>query len=123
MKRNMDLLRAILLAIEETPNTDGLPYLEEREIKIDGYSVEEISSHLLMLDDLGFVELYPGTGGNPKMRVRRMTVQGHEFIDNARNDEAWKEVTEEAATKAGGVGLAVLTALLVSWAKEKLGLD
>ena len=74
-----------------------------------------------MLEDLGFVELYAGQIDLP--HPKRMTAQGHEFIDNARNEEAWRVVTEKAASKAGGVGLSVLTALLAAWAKKTFGLD
>ena len=50
MKRDMDLVRKILLKIEENDSSDGLVNLE-----IDGYTMDEIIYHCQMLKDANMI--------------------------------------------------------------------
>ena len=51
MKRDMDLIREILLECEEQDGTDRMI-----QVKIEGHSDEEINYHMVLLKDAGFIE-------------------------------------------------------------------
>jgi len=54
---------------------------------------------------------------SPGAIVERMTWEGHEFLDNARNETVWKKVTAIVAAKGGSVSFEVLKSLVVETAK------
>ena len=58
MKRDMDLIREILLKIEDYPGSDmgDIP-------KIEGYSEAEIYYHVWLLYDAGLIEAYNASAG------------------------------------------------------------
>ena len=118
MKRDMDLIRKILLALEEA-SPPGL-FLKQLPFSINGYSQQLVGYHLLLLEDAGYVRNRPVKGD--EVYPLRMTNQGHEFLDVARNEKGWKEVTEKAAKAVGGVGLSVLREMLSLWVKTQVGL-
>src|SRR3954466_13971337 len=100
MKRDMDLVREILLQAEELSPEGG-------RIGVEGKTIQEISYHLFMMEQSGLVILwpysrivakYPGTvfafrdiiHSNHPLRCYALTWQGHDFLDTARNPDTWK---------------------------------
>lgn len=51
-----------------------------------------------------------------------LTPAGHDFLDSARDEGIWSAAKQRIGQLGGGTSLAVLKALLVELAKEKLGL-
>ncbi len=51
-----------------------------------------------------------------------MLWDGHEFLDNARNESIWKDAMKIVAEKGGSIAVGVLTQLLASIAKQQFGL-
>lgn len=118
MKRDMDLIRELLLSIEangaghEYPGVDRPP--------------EEIAYHLRLMKDAGLIDgiAYNEIGdneGTPGFLTIKLTWEGHEFLDAARSPEVWDTATEKVSSTVGSVSLSVLTAVLIQIAKEKLG--
>ena len=117
MKRDVNLVREILLAVEiSEPGTipDGL--------QIDGYSDELIGSQvfvmcegklLALIDER--VKLDPTNWtiikAFAKMPVR-LTWRGHEFIDAARDETRWKKAMEATKKHGETVSIGVLMELL-----------
>ena len=122
MKRDMNLLRSILLRVEETNE------LGDRE----DYSTDEwtFCEHVRLLDECGFiggvvVSEALGSPAPPSLTLitqPRLTWEGHEFLDAARNPRIWAKALEKMAGATGTVSIAVLTAVLTALAKESLGL-
>jgi len=86
MKRDLDLLRRILLAAEELPYDQWLSELE-------GVDAGEFAGHVALLLDAGLVEgVVHDTllGGAPGADIYRLTWAGHEFLDAARSDTLWQ---------------------------------
>jgi hypothetical protein len=58
-------------------------------------------------------------------RAKRLTFQGHEFLDTVRDPEIWRR-TKEGASKIGGAGVELLLTVGKAYAKqvlqEKLGI-
>jgi hypothetical protein len=96
MTRDMGLVRQILFAVERDPHG-----FAPDEIKIEGYTEEEIGYHSLLLIEAGLLEGEETTAmghRSPNACVTRLTWAGHEFLDAARNDNTWtlaKGVTGE----------------------------
>ena len=97
MKRNMELVRELLLRVEAD---EGFGSLASK------YSQEEIVGHVEILLDAKLLEgkVYHDLSGDPgSAYIQRLTWAGHEFLDNARNDTVWNKVTAtimNAATTA-----------------------
>ena len=120
MKRDMDLVRAILLAVEEHDHG-----FAPDELEIDGYTQEQIAYHASIMIDGGLVEgIDQTTGGSesPEAAIRHLTWAGHDFIAAAREPTRWNQA-KEAVKKVGGATFAVWTAVLTELVKKNLGLS
>jgi hypothetical protein len=116
MKRDMDLLRDILIQVELSPNFWEPDSVIEKEVEIEipEYSKKEINYHLKLLVDSGF--LY--TQGNGSLRYRHivgLTWNGHEFLDLMREDTIWNRA-KEVMKKTGGMAFEVLLKVLLEYA-------
>ncbi len=119
MKRDMDLIRKLLLYLE-TMN----PYDRDVPIRIDGYRQDQIEYHGYLLVDAGLATGVAQTtlaNRQPEYYLTGLTWAGREFLDAARNETHWKKA-KEAVAGVGGFTLGILQALLVAYTKEQLGL-
>ncbi len=114
MKRDLDLIREILLQVEEREPKQPL------EVKIEGRDRQEIVGHVRLLQEAGFVEA-TFTGG-PTAIVHRLTWDGHEFLDSVRESNIWAKVRERLKEVGGTASIDIVKALAIGFAKEKLGL-
>jgi len=105
MRRNMDLIRAILLSLEEK----GYYPINETPA-IEGYSIKEVSFHCLLCCDAKLVSEDPPL--NLDRRVY-LTMAGHDFCDLARDDERWSLVKKYFDTCGGVRWEAWLQALVI----------
>ncbi len=115
MKRDLDLVRAILLHIE---GGDAGPSGFSGFIE-DGYRMEQIHYHLQLLHDAGLIEadeIVPG-----QWWPERMTWSGHEFLDAARNEELWRETKQEVEKSAGSAPFLLFQELLLGGLRERFG--
>jgi len=116
MKRDMNLIRALLLEIEgENPKPDLSAYSEEQRVY-----------HCALLIEAGLVHgsvLENQSGCPVGVVTMRLTWAGHEFLDAARNETIWKKAIERLKNVGGNVTLSVLEKLLEKLLKEPLGLD
>ena len=119
MKRNMDLIRKILLAIEEKGG-DPRCYVD---LDIQDHSNEEVSYHVQLLEEAGLLEAVSlSTRSRFDVRPKRLTWYGHEFLDAAKNDTVWKKAKEIISEKGGSIPFDVLKALLIKLASSVFGL-
>lgn len=116
MKRDADLARQILLETENIPFDGGV-----HEIKILGYSAEEIAYHLLLARDAGLLEVKDLSGNEYVMvRVTRLTHDGHEFLDAARSDTIWKKAKDTVLKNTGTLTLEALKITLAMLMKQAI---
>jgi Hypothetical protein (DUF2513) len=115
MKLDKDLVREILLQVEASP--DPLDWVD---ITVPGHSEEEIAYHVQILDEADYIEaenLISSSGYD--WRAKRLTYEGHEFLDTIRDAEAWR-FTKETAKSAGVAGIKALFDIGKSYARQKL---
>jgi Hypothetical protein (DUF2513) len=126
MKRDMDLIRTILLKIEVDPSFDSLEasaksITSAARLGITGYNDAEVSYHLAQLVDAELLV------GNTKMASRGLVIvsklswQGHEFLDAVRDPDVWRK-TKERAKGIATVGFGFLLEIAKAEVKTKLGL-
>lgn len=116
MRRDMDLVRQLLLA------------LEEREIgstatpQIEGKSDDEIGAHLALLSEAGLIQGVSATasGGGPRVIPLRLTWDGYESLDLMRNASTCCKAKTWVVEKGEGLGLETLKAVLQALVRQTL---
>jgi hypothetical protein len=109
MKRNPDLIREILLKIEMVPYPN-----QHVTFKIADYSDDDISYHIQLLCEAGFIEAYD----NPyvcffEWEQVRLKWAGHEFLDLAKNQSRWEEAKRIILETAEGINFDILKQVLL----------
>jgi hypothetical protein len=121
MKRDMDVIRGLLLHIEAMPMRQGEPHFLEPDAKeFSGVSdsPDLIAYNLRLMADAGFFSLthtQPAGG----VGILGLSWHGHEFLDSVRDPEIWRK-TKEGAEKAGGFTLDLLGSLAKGLIKTQI---
>lgn len=114
MKRDMDLIRAMLLEVESWPPGARVP---STRIVIEPYTEEQIRYHAELLHDAGFiggvVAVHRASGERPAI-VGRLTWYGHELVDATRSDIVWAAVKKRAEPVGGSMNMELLAELVSS---------
>ena len=121
MKRDMDLIRELLLKLEALPMRPGgivsiTPDAEE--IAVAGYDAAQIDYHFGQIRQAGFID----EGGARPMRgigFRCLTWAGHDFLDSVRDPEIWAK-TKKGAAAAGGFTVDLLKDLAKGLVKKQI---
>jgi hypothetical protein len=113
MKRDIDLIRELMLKLESFPMEPGdnvhiTP--DNPGVQVDGYSVDQIDCHLTLIEQAGFIER-SRSGPAIGIMFRGLSWAGHDFLDSVRSPDVWDR-TKQVASAAGGftVDLLVFTA-------------
>jgi hypothetical protein len=122
MKRDIDLVRMLLIHLEEKPDDKMV-----KELELDGYDKSNIKYHFILMDQAGLIRCERDVSSSTSDRVINvfpfsLTWQGHELLEASRNETTWKKAKSIVMTKSGAISVDVLKALLVSMAKESVGL-
>ena len=119
MKRDLDLCRGILLALEQSQA------IAPSFIEVPGYSREQIAYHEQLLADAGLVVCDNASCGQHPMAMtfpsRRLSWEGHEFLDASRPADRWQKA-KAIAERAGGLTFEVLKTVLAELVKKSVGL-
>lgn len=119
MKRDMELIRKILLVISEYDHGHA-----PDDLVISGYTDEQIAYHCFILDEAGLIKASNTTSSeslSPEAIPIRLTWSGHEFIENAKNDGVWAQ-TKAAVSKVGDVSFSVWASVLAKVVEQNLGI-
>jgi hypothetical protein len=124
MKRDMDLMRKILLLVEESVEADGSTWLHIGE---EGVDAKTMAYQTLLLGEAGLLVVTDehadrGTEaeGIPMCLPMRLTWAGHEFLDAARDESTWKTATKTVLQKTGGLMFDVLKQALIKLATDAI---
>lgn len=118
MKRDMELIRKILIYFEDKPDDKLVENLE-----IEGYDLTIIQHHLVMIFEAGFIAAEPertNTGRVFKVYPFRLTWEGHEFLAAARNDSIWMKTKKTILSKISDIPFSLLKELLISTIRTEL---
>lgn len=118
MKRDMNLLRELLLKIEEKEPEE---FLTDAGLDLPGRPAAAVQYHVGLLQDAGLIKTAGRADDMGRVVIERLTAAGHDFLDAARDQGRWKKALAAAAT-AKGVTIEVMKQLLTSLLKQQLGL-
>lgn len=117
MKRDMELIRAIMLNLE----SECRPY-HSYSVKQDdfpGASADDIKESCRLIAERGLAK---GTATRSGFSFSSITWEGHDFIDNARENKIWQAAKDAAGTLSFGVFKEILHKTAVAYALDKLGI-
>jgi hypothetical protein len=118
MKRDMELIRKILLFLEARPFPKA-----ELDLPIEGYERDVIRYHVLLLAQASLIDYEPEktkTGRIIKAHALGLNWAGHEFLDTVRSEKVWKKLLKYAKDKGGSLPFDLLKSLGVELIKESL---
>lgn len=115
MKRDLELVRKILLRVEQREHV-------EPKFLISGYDENLVSYHVAIMEQAGLVDaiVHKMLNGTMEGIPIRMTWQGHEWLDLARNNNVWKKAKKLIKDKAGSAGFEITKVVLTHMVKELL---
>lgn len=118
MKRDPDLIREILFRVEASEDS-----LREAALIFPGRSERQVCYHVQLLIEAGLVLGRVNYADNRihSMFISRLTWDGHEFIEAARNDNAWRKAKETMAA-TGGFIFELAKPLLLDLIKQQFNL-
>lgn len=120
MKRDMDLVRKILLELEEKED----PVQPLQDLEIPGYSPAQISHHIELMAQADLITAHDfSTMNSYEWCPTNLTWQGHEFLDTARNETIWNKAKGRLTEVTGGWSLELLKAYLLFEGKRQLGIE
>lgn len=106
MRRDFDLIRKILLTMEAHEHG-----FLGNELKIHGYTEEQIGFHVYLLGEAGLAKVVENTNvqsESPSAFPLNLTWAGYEFIEAAKDETLWGKAKERVIKPAGGVAYGVL---------------
>ena len=117
MKRDIDLVRAILLSVEDGEDSNGHGFMR---LNIPGRSREEVSYHVGLLYEAGLVDAANLSAFDGyEWRPERLTWRGREFLDSARDESVWERAKKESR-KTGNFSFEVLKVALAAVAARNV---
>src|SRR6056297_716450 len=116
MKRDIDLIKEILLQMEESGNP-----LQPVKIDIENRSQNEVSYHIKLLHQAGLIEAENVSGTDSfKWIPISLTWHGHEFLDAIRNDTVWTKLKAKISEHGGNIPFQLLKELATQYARDHL---
>lgn len=97
MNRDMELVRLILLKIEEEYRLTTI-----YNLKISGYDMETVAYHCKILNEAGLISGYVAQYADDSLwcfGIGSLTWEGHDFLDKIRDNSQWKKVKDVIAQK------------------------
>ena len=118
MKRDMDLIRSLLIQIEEGSSTSLDAYTEEQN--------KQILYHKNLLIEAKLAHGMPLYGNDrlQKVIITDLTWEGHEFLDVVRDAVIWQKTKEKVEKELGGsTTIVIIKELAIAIAKTVVNTD
>lgn len=108
MTRDMELVRKIMLAIAATEQP-----LDSLMVRIANYTPEQIGEHVRLLHEARLLDGQLSLSADRRLRWSelRLTWNGHDFVECARNETIWRMAHELLANETS-------TATIHSWHRK-----
>ena len=115
MRRDMELIRSILLEMERWPANHA-----NQTVEVHGRTEEEIMYHLGLMHQAGLIHALNVSSreGDAWIPVDILW-QGHEFLDAARSDTVWLKAKDRVLSTAGTLSLEAMK-IALPWALRQL---
>lgn len=121
MRLNYDCIRDILIYIEDNTDYEN-EYVSSDELLTNlSYDKNTLFYHVDMISQAELVDDVFYAEDEPQ-EVSRLSWEGHQYLDNIRDNGIWK-IVKEKANSVGSLSLKLLIPLAESVIKQKLGLN
>lgn len=120
MKREMDLVRALLLWMEEHEDQ-----LAGEIPRLEGWTEEQVGYHAYLMNQAGLIvaiDLKHIGQTLPAAIPLNLTWDGHEFLNSARDESKWKKARAHVLSSAGSMVFDLVKWALQEQAKKVLPL-
>ncbi len=126
MKRDLDLIRQIMLTLEEKmeygKNFKSAQLIEVMQDKT--LSAEKLAYHIGLLVESDFIKAkeqkYYGDEPTDYL-INTITSQGQDFIDTIRQDTTWNKIKDKSSN-IGGFTLSLLVDIGKEYLKKQIGI-
>ena len=106
MKRDMDLVRLILLKIEEESNGTAI-----YNLNIDGYDMEKVAYHCRLVYEAGLISDYEEHHADDTIddfAVGTLTWEGHDYLEKVRDVSRWDKIKQILVKNGIALGIDVI---------------
>jgi hypothetical protein len=120
MKRDLELVRAILLALEAADHG-----FAPHPFTVPGYDADTIGHHVWLMQQGGLLTASTVVAmhdASPIAIPESITWQGHEFLAAVRNDTVWRKVKADVKDKGLAVPFSVIQTLALKIIEKLAGL-
>ncbi len=118
MKRDMQIIREIMLAVEANGPTQGA-----MKLALPGRNQELVSYQIKLLKQAGLLEATDLSSSHGfEWAPRSLTWAGHEFLDAARNDAVWNKTMTILKDQAASAPFEIVKAVLIQTCKSFFGI-
>lgn len=116
MKLDFDIVRDVLLEIEEETDLDHFLVFHKADTNADKLYA------IMKLDEAGYINanITKFKGGEMRVRINSLTWEGHEFLDNIRSPEVYNHA-KNTIMKIGSASLTILADVAAAFIKNSLG--
>lgn len=118
MKRDMELIRTILMTLEEADYRSGRPV----EWDMEDRSTAQCDYHVWLLKDAGLIEAERVFGSHASnfWQPISITWRGQEFLSSIRGEGAWARLKKRLGVAIGEVPFQILQDVAVGLVRDRL---
>lgn len=125
MKRDLDLIREILLYFESKEDVEVVQDVEE--MGIDGYDALSLKHHLVLMYDAGLlnaeaIRSRTDPGRTVDVLPFFLTWEGHEFLDSIRDETRFNTIKRGLVLETGGWTLDLVKSFGSALIRQQLGI-
>jgi hypothetical protein len=119
VKRDLELVREILIAIEANNDWRGAEVPQ-----IAGRDRHSVCHHIEFLAQAGYLSVQnESTPDRKDFHWIHLIWNGHEFLDALRNETVWAQVKEKKKSAGGSLSFELAKELGITLARQALGLS
>lgn len=124
MKRDLDLIRRILLMVESS-NVGQKVTLEDFRGDFSE-RLSEVSAHVELLERAGYLdtlEVQPEMSvvGPQEFFITKLEWAGHDYLDAIRDEGIWKKTQHKLKSVGGSASLEIVKAVAIKLVADSLG--
>lgn len=122
MRRNMDLVREILIEVSKSDKEVSASEIAEKSSK---YSLEEIIYNMKIMGEGNLINVHIDERGVGVVDVTVLDITwcGNDFLDSISSSEIWEKIKNNFSDKIINIPFDILTSLAKLYLKSKLGLS
>ena len=119
MKRDLDLIRSILVAVEQHPPTDQAITFTPGQFlaNFPGLTDKTLNGHIELLIERDFLD---GEQHQFGWFITRITWDGHDFLADSKVESVWQKAKQVGGSFSFAVFVSILTECATTYAKSLL---